>query len=260
MSTRTTAPKGAPCWTDLWTSDVEGSRAFYSELFGWEAQEPSEEFGGYFMWHRDGVPVAGGMGPMGPDMPPPSNAWNVYFSTDDINKAVEVAEGEGATIAVPPMPVADLGFQTVMDDPTGAHVGLWQPGTFPGFTVLEEPGAPSWFELHTRDHARAMSFYRTVLGWDTVAVGDTDEFRYHVLHDGPTDQDLAGVMDASAFLPEGVPSHWSVYWHVVDARATQARVVELGGAVVTEAEDTPYGVLASVTDPSGAVFKLRQTS
>ncbi len=41
---------GAPCWADLWTSDVEGSRAFYSALFGWEAEEPSEEFGGYFMF------------------------------------------------------------------------------------------------------------------------------------------------------------------------------------------------------------------
>lgn len=39
-------PVGAPCWADLWTSDVEGSRAFYAELFDWEAQEASEEFGG----------------------------------------------------------------------------------------------------------------------------------------------------------------------------------------------------------------------
>ena len=53
---------GAPCWVDLWTSDVEGSRAFYAQLFGWEAMEPSEEFGGYFMFHRDGLPIAGGMG------------------------------------------------------------------------------------------------------------------------------------------------------------------------------------------------------
>ena len=53
-----------PCWADLWTSDVERSRAFYAELFGWEALPPSPEFGGYFMFARDGVPVAGGMGPM----------------------------------------------------------------------------------------------------------------------------------------------------------------------------------------------------
>ena len=65
MVTRDSAPVGSPCWADLWTSDVEGSRTFYSELFGWEAQEPSPEFGGYFMFTRDGVPVAGAMGDMG---------------------------------------------------------------------------------------------------------------------------------------------------------------------------------------------------
>ena len=31
-----------------------------------------------------------------------------------------------------------------------------------GFTVLNEHGAPSWFELHTRDHAAACAFYRSV--------------------------------------------------------------------------------------------------
>src|SRR5580658_4162781 len=112
MPTRTTAPKGAPCWVDLWTSDVDGSRAFYSELFGWEAQEGSPEFGGYFMWHRDGVPVAGGMGEMSPDMPA-QNIWSVYLASDDIEKALAVAETEGASITAGAMPVADLGIQAI---------------------------------------------------------------------------------------------------------------------------------------------------
>ncbi|HEY2563677.1 MAG TPA: hypothetical protein VGI44_08190 [Acidimicrobiales bacterium] len=62
MTARDRAPIGSPCWADLWTSDVEGSRTFYTELFGWEAQEPSPEFGGYFMFTRNGVPVAAAMG------------------------------------------------------------------------------------------------------------------------------------------------------------------------------------------------------
>src|SRR4029077_18849346 len=65
MPTRDRAPIGSPCWVDLWTSDVEGSRKFYAELFGWEAQAPSPEFGGYFMFTRNGVPTAGAMGDMG---------------------------------------------------------------------------------------------------------------------------------------------------------------------------------------------------
>ncbi len=64
-------------------------------------------------------------------------------------------------------------------------------------------------------------------------------------------------MDASAFLPEGVPAHWSVYWQVDDVDATADRVKVLGGAVVDGPTDTPYGRMATVTDPSGAMFKLR---
>ena len=255
MATRDHAPLGSPCWTDLWTSDVEGSRAFYSELFGWEAQEPSPEFGGYFMFTRDGVPVAGGMGPM-PDMPA-DNSWKIYLATDDMAKTLEKAEAEGAEIVVPGMAVADLGIQAVLVDPAGAALGAWQAGTFPGFTVLGEAGTPSWFELHTRDHARAVSFYRSVFRWETDTVSDTDEFRYVTMRDPRGEGELAGIMDASAFLPEGVAPSWAVYWHVDDVDDAVARVGALGGAVVTPVEDTPYGRLAAVADPSGAPFKLR---
>ena len=201
MSTRDSAPIGSPCWTDLWTSDVEGSRRFYSELFGWEAQEANPAFGGYFMFTRNGVPTAGAMGDMG-DMPA-NNSWSIYLATEDIAKTVEAAEAEGAQIISPPMPVADLGIQAILNDPTGAHLGAWQPGTFPGFTVLNEHGAPSWFELFTRDHAAAVAFYHTVFHWDTTDVGDSDDFRYTVMRDRRGEGELAGIMDANASSPRG---------------------------------------------------------
>jgi uncharacterized protein len=256
MPTRDSAPLGSPCWADLWTSDVEGSRRFYSELFGWEAQEPSPEFGGYWMFTRDGVPTAGAMGDMG-DMRA-DDSWKIYLNTDDLAKTLERAAGEGAEIVAPAMPVADLGLQAVLNDPTGARHGAWQPGTFPGFTVLNEYGAPSWFELLTRDYSTAVAFYRSVYQWETDTVGDTDDFRYSTMRNPDGEGELAGIGDARAFLPEGVPAHWSIYWETDDADATVARVKALGGAIVLDAADTPYGRLATVTDPAGAQFKLRQ--
>jgi predicted enzyme related to lactoylglutathione lyase len=65
-------------------------------------------------------------------------------------------------------------------------------------------------------------------------------------------------MDASAFLPEGVPSHWAVYFGTANTDASVAQAVQLGATVVQAAEDTPYGRLASLTDPTGAMFKLHQ--
>src|ERR1700691_2074142 len=101
MPTRDHAPVGSPCWTDLWTSDVQGSRRFYGELFGWEANEPSPEFGGYFMFSHNGIPTAGAMGDMG-DMQA-NNTWKIYLATDDLAHTIEAAEAAGAQITFPPM-------------------------------------------------------------------------------------------------------------------------------------------------------------
>jgi predicted enzyme related to lactoylglutathione lyase len=49
-----------------------------------------------------------------------------------------------------------------------------------------------------------------------------------------------------------------VYFHVDNADKTLAQITDLGGAVVQPAEDTPYGRLATASDPTGALFKLRQ--
>ena len=61
MPKRDSAPIGAPCWVDLFTSDPDKSRAFYGELFGWTAEDAGEEYGGYINFSKDGVPVAGCM-------------------------------------------------------------------------------------------------------------------------------------------------------------------------------------------------------
>lgn len=227
------------------------------KLFGWEADEPDPEFGGYFIFNRDGHPVAGCMGDMG-DMPA-NDTWKIYLDTSDITKTVELAEAAGAQIVAPPMAVGDLGIQAVLIDPTGTNVGAWEAKSFPGFTVLNENGAPSWFDLHTRDFAGAVGFYSSVFGWTINVIGDSDEFRYSTMRNPEGEDDLAGIMDAVSFLPEGRPALWSVYWEVADVDAALSQIESLGGSVEVGARDTPYGRLAAAADPAGARFNLRRT-
>jgi predicted enzyme related to lactoylglutathione lyase len=252
MPTRTSAAIGSPAWIDLSTSDPDRARSFYGELFGWTADEPNAEFGGYFMFHRNGEPVAGCMNNSNdPRLP---DVWSIYLTTDDVEKTLSAAAASGGTVVVPAMPVGDAGTMAFVTDPSGAGVGLWQPKDFLGFATYAETGAPGWWELLTTDYAAAVDFYRDVFRWDTASMGDTDEFRYTVQMVGELQS--AGIMDASGFLPEGVPSHWSVYFAVDDADAALQRVTALGGGVAMPAEDTPYGRLATATDPTGAQFKL----
>lgn len=250
-----TRPMGAPCWLSLGTSDAGRAREFYGGLFGWTAGEPAEQFGGYFMFMRDGVPVAGAMqvvpGMPGGDGP---DAWVVYLSAADAKAVIDNGLARGGTLIEGPTEIADLGVEAVLTDSAGARVGAWQAKAFPGCTVFAEPGTPYYFELLTRDYATAVEYYTEVFGWRAEVASDTPEFRLTALRDG--EQTIAGIMDGAGFLPPAQAPAWTVYIRVSDTDATLKRAAELGGTVTAPAYDTPYGRLAGIADPTGAGFKI----
>jgi predicted enzyme related to lactoylglutathione lyase len=252
MTTPATFP-GAPCWADLFTTDPARARDFYADVFGWTAEDAGPEYGGYFNFSKDGARVAGGMRNDGEAGTP--DAWSTYLRVTDAHATVDRATAAGADVIVPAMQVMDLGTMAVLADPGHAAIGMWQPGEHQGFAVVDEPGTPSWFELHTRDYDASVAFYRDVFGLDAQnASEEVPEFRYTTLGQG--DARLAGIMDASGFLPEGVPARWSVYFRVDDVDSTLSLVTKLGGEVVSGPDDSPFGRLAEAADPTGALFKL----
>jgi predicted enzyme related to lactoylglutathione lyase len=253
MPTRETPPAGAPCWLEIGTSDSQRTRDFYSALFDWTVDGPHEDMGGYLTFMKEGVRVAGGMTKMQEGVP---DLWSVYLATDDIAKSLETATQAGGTVHVPAMDVMDLGKMAFLTDPAGgAMIGLWQPGTHKGFGEFGSARTPGWFELHTREYDGTLRFYREVFGWQTEAVSDDPNFRYTTFGVGGAEQ-LGGVIDDTANLPSGIPSHWRVYFAVADTSATIDRLTALGGTVEQHDPDTPYGDLAVAVDPTGAQFSL----
>ena len=243
---------GAPCWIDLYSSDPAKATEFYGQLLGWKAEPPEEGFGGYFVFTKDGKVVAGCMQNSGEEGHP--DAWTVYLLTDDIQRTVADVTAHGGQVHLAPMDIATNGKMAMVGDPGNAAIGVWQPGTQKGFEVRNELGTAAWFELHTRAYDASVGFYRDVFRWDTHTASDTPEFRYTTQGEG--EAQLAGIMDASAYMPEDAPATWTVYFDVEDADATLEKVVELGGTVVRPAEDTPYGRLAEAADPTGTHFKI----
>lgn len=252
MPARHGAPLGAPTWIDLSTSDLARAQEFYGTVFDWTFESAGPDYGGYVNAAKDGQPVAGLMY-NDPQWNTP-DGWNIYFHTADVAATVAASVTNGAKTCVEPMEVPDKGHMAMLADPAGAVFGLWQPIGHYGYEVVGEAGTPVWTELHSRDYAATLDFYRAVLGWQTEVMSDTDDFRYTTAIFGG--EQLLGVMDSAAFLPDGVPSHWSTYLGAVDVDKTLAAVTDNGGTVLRPAEDTPYGRLAQVADPTGAMFSL----
>jgi uncharacterized protein len=249
-------PIGAPCWIDLLTSDAGRARDFYNEVLGWSAGEPSEQFGGYFMFMQDGVPTAGCMqhtagapGMEGADQ------WGVYLSSTDAKGTVEKAITSGGSLRVGPMDIADLGTEAIVADSAGVPVGAWQANQFPGLAASDQPGAAVWFQLLTSDYTGAVSFYEDVFGWQTRVQSDTPEFRDTVLTAGG--EDFAGITAAADDdLAAGEAGRWQVFFRVADVDSALEGIVRLGGTVLRAAADTPFGRLAEAADPMGARFNL----
>jgi predicted enzyme related to lactoylglutathione lyase len=239
------SPLGAPCWIDLASSDLDRAQEFYGNVFGWTFESAGPEYGGFVNATKGGQPVAGLMA-NDPQFRSP-DGWTTYLHTSDIAATVRAATAAGATTSVPPMEVPAKGHMAMLTDPTGAAIGLWQPIDHRGYTVVNEAGAPVYHPLTTRDYAKALDFYREVFGWQTEVVSDTDEFRYSTANfDGEA---LLGVMSEDA-------ATWSFFLGADDVDKTVQLIKDNGGSVIRDAEDTPYGRLAAVADPTGAGFNL----
>ncbi|MGH3583431.1 MAG: VOC family protein, partial [Mycobacterium sp.] len=130
----------------------------------------------------------------------------------------------------------------------------WQPTGHTGTEITGVAGTPVWHQLTTLDFAAVLAFYTDVFGWQVQTESDSDEFRYSTALFGG--EQLLGVMDGTAFMAAGEPSNWFFFLGADDVDKTQQLIVDHGGAIVRAAEDTPYGRLASVTDPTGAGFNL----
>jgi predicted enzyme related to lactoylglutathione lyase len=253
MATRTTPfAAGTPCWVDLLSSDTDKAVQFYGDVLGWTAEESGDDFGGYITLYSDGHRVAGLMANQAENGIP--DAWNTYISSDNAEATVAAVERAGGKVVAPPMAVGGLGSMAIVSDPAGATVGVWQPGSHTGFEKYNEPGGVAWDECHSKNFDASKRFYSEVFGWELIPNSDTDEFRYFVGQVGG--EPVAGLMDSSKFLPPEVPSLWTVYFSVADVDAACERATAGGGRVIRPPEDTPFGRIAELTDPTGALFKL----
>lgn len=116
---------GEFCWNELSTTDSKKAKEFYSSLFGWQMQDHDMGSMIYTMIKKGDKDIGGLMQhPKGQEKIP--SHWLSYICVENVDVMVEKAKKLGATITVPATPVADFGRFAVIQDPTGAHIAVWQ--------------------------------------------------------------------------------------------------------------------------------------
>jgi predicted enzyme related to lactoylglutathione lyase len=250
MSERTSYDPGSPSWVDLVTTDLQGALRFYGELFGWEMEDAGEEAGHYHQALLRGKRVAG-IGPNPPGMPAMA-AWTTYLSGADADAHAAAIQDAGGQVVMGPLDVFEEGRMLLAMDPAGAMFGIWQPGRHHGSELVNENAAPTWNELLTRDLDGAVRFYGSIFdyGFDDLPQGDD----YKLITVGG--RVVGGIWQMGDQIPAETPPHWLNYFHLDDVDAGLARAEELGGQIVGEVRDSPYGRFAPVRDPQGALFTL----
>jgi uncharacterized protein len=269
MSERDGYQPGVPCWVDTGQPDPQAAVGFYTELFGWEAEDamPPDSEGSYFVCRLRGREVAA-VGSQPSEGGPPVPVWNTYIwveSADDTGAKVTDA---GGSVVMEPFDVLDAGRMAVVSDSSGAVFCVWQANEHTGARLVNEPGAWSMSMLNTRDPEGAKAFYGAVFGWeaDTFDLGGSELTLWRLPGflggepQQPVPRDVVGVMApmTSDRFPDDVPPHWSVDFWVGDIDAIADNAARLGGRIIAPPYDIPGAPMrqAFLADPAGAAFSV----
>jgi predicted enzyme related to lactoylglutathione lyase len=120
------------------------------------------------------------------------------------------------------------------------------------------PGTFCWPELATTDQKSAVSFYRSLFGWEVneQPIGPTET--YSIFQIRGKDVGAAYTMRAEE-RQHGAPPHWNAYVTVANADETANRAKALRAIVLAPPFDVmDSGRMAILQDPTGAVFQIWQ--
>jgi hypothetical protein len=109
---------------ELNTTDVSKAKAFYGSLFNWTLEDVAMPGGSYTMI-KVGEGTGGGI--MKHPVPGAPSAWLAYVSVDDVAASTKKAKSLGATVMKDVTEIMGVGSFSVLIDPTGAALALFQP-------------------------------------------------------------------------------------------------------------------------------------
>ena len=113
---------GAFSWNELMTTDIDGAKSFYSEMFNWQLVDMDKEMP-YTVARIDCQDSAGmmSMPPEAAGMPP---MWGAYVTVDDVEASAKQAVALGGKLLLEARDIPDIGRFCVISDPQGAALTI----------------------------------------------------------------------------------------------------------------------------------------
>ena len=239
-------------WHDLMTPDVEGAKAFYGEVVGWNFSHQPPDY------HVTMVGQTGVGGIMATpaelgNMPP---FWSGYIAVKNVDKACAQLKKLGGKVHREPYDIPDTLRMAVVSDPSGGMFNMYTPMPRGVMKPAAQgaTGTVGWNELMTTDVASSAKFYNKMFGWGKGHVHDMGPQmgKYHLMQ--VKKKDHAGMMNKSATMPR---DFWGFYFYVHGIDAAAERIKSHGGKVINGPMQVPTGSwIVQGQDPQGAHFSL----
>ena len=106
---------------ELATNDLAKAKAFYKKMFDWKIEDVPEMD---YTLGNVGKGVGGGM--MKNPVPNVPSHWLAYVEVEDVAAATKKAKSLGATVCKEVTEIPEMGSFSVIMDPTGAAIAMWQ--------------------------------------------------------------------------------------------------------------------------------------
>jgi len=239
---------GVFVWRELMSGNVNESKRFYSEVFGWKMEDfPMGDFQYTVIKANDRQ--IGGMMPKQPGME--HSAWLAYVSVADVDKAASEAKKAGGTVIVEPKEIPNVGRFSILADPQG--------GVITAFRDAKEDRVPDgrpavgefcWEQLSVAEPSKVKSFYQSVIGWTFEPFGEMVVAK-------AGEKSVASLNQA----PPNTPSQWLSFVSVDKLSSARERVKRNGGVVLMdEITVKEVGSFAVCKDNQNAVICLFESS
>lgn len=242
-------PLGKLVWSDLYSSNVDTSIAFYNKVFGWTAQKFDKHNTRYHLFYDGDEPIAGLLSRKTQRNKTEEALWIGSFTTNNIKNVVKNAEEQKATILFKPHDFDLYGTRAVLADPQGGVVALLElVPTNAQHKIISHKW--QWAQLFSINTSKAADFYRQSFNFEVDDI-DNNKNSYYLSQQGEV---RASIVKLPASFEQR--DRWVNFMKVDDLSTLLKKVHENGGDVIYET--TEGDPLAIISDPNGALLGLTE--